>query len=128
MMLKPGAVVYAKDIGRIAKFYEKVALLTVTHADDDHIVLESGAIELVVHAIPKEIAESISIAEPPLVREETPIKLFFPIPSLADARKMAAAMGGQLSPSQREWEAEGFRACDGYDPEGNVVQFRQTVL
>lgn len=124
---KPGAVLYAKDIQRMAKFYEGVALLTVTHAERDHVVLESDAIQLVIHGIPKAIADSITIAEPPVVREDTPIKLVFPVPSLADARARAAALGGHLNPSQKEWQAHGFRACDGHDPEGNVVQLRQDV-
>jgi predicted enzyme related to lactoylglutathione lyase len=127
MTPKPGAVVFAKDLQRVAKFYEEVVLLTVTHSERDHVVLESAAIQLVVHAIPQQIAKSISITEPPTVREETPIKLFFPVPSLAEARARASALGGQLNPSQKEWEARGFRACDGYDPEGNVVQLRQNV-
>jgi hypothetical protein len=28
---------------------------------------------------------------------------------------------------EKEFEARGFRACDGYDPEGNVVQLREDV-
>jgi predicted enzyme related to lactoylglutathione lyase len=128
---KPGAVLYAQDIQRIAKFYEGVALLTVVHAEPDHVVLESDAIQLVIHAIPKAIADTITITEPPLVREDTPIKLFFPVPSLADARARAAALGGCLSPSHKEWEwpAHGFfRVCDGCDPEGNVLQLRQDLV
>ena len=35
---------------------------------------------------------------------------------------------GALYPSHKEWDARGFRACDGYDPEGNIVQLRKSVL
>ena len=128
MLPKPGAVIFAKNIERIAKFYEGVALLAVVHAEPDHVVLESDAIQLVIHGIPKAIADSITITQPPAVREDTPIKLFFPVPSLADARARAAALGGHLNPSQKEWQARGFRACDGHDPEGNVVQLRQDAV
>jgi predicted enzyme related to lactoylglutathione lyase len=82
---------------------------------------------LVLHAIPTHIAESISISEPPEIREETPIKLFFPVASISQARAAAPALGGQVGPVEREWEFWCIRACDGYDPEGNVFQLRQNV-
>lgn len=125
---KPGAVVFAKDIRKVARFYEQLIPLSVTHTESSHIVLESDVMQLVIHGIPKKIADSIHVATPPAVREETPIKLFFPVASLVDARIRAEQLGGQLGPSKKEWEARGFRACDGYDPEGNVFQLRQTVL
>jgi predicted enzyme related to lactoylglutathione lyase len=124
---KPGAVVFAKGLEHLAKFYEQLLSLSVTHAEPDHVVLESEQFELVVHAIPGHIASSIIITEPPEVREETPIKLFFPVVSLAAARAAASLLGGQLNPSQSEWAGNGFRACDGHDPEGNVFQLRQNV-
>ncbi len=46
---------------------------------------------------------------------------------IEDARKQAAALGGQVGPKAREWQARGFRACDGFDPEGNVFQVRETA-
>lgn len=122
-----GAVIFAKDITRLAAFYEQLCGLAVVHAEGDHIVLESGAVQIVVHAIPKRIAQTITITQPPVVREETPIKLFFAVPDLAQARLRAAELGGQIAPAAREWEARGFRACDGHDPEGNVIQLRQRL-
>lgn len=95
-------------------------------ADGGKVVLESAEFLLVVHAIPKEIADSISIASPPELRTNVPIKLFFPVASLAEARDKAASLGGALYPSDKEWGGRGFRACDGYDPEGNIVQLRES--
>lgn len=124
---KPGAVVFAKGLERLAEFYEQVLSLSVTRAESDHVVLESEEFQLVVHAIPEHIASSISISVPPEVREETPIKLLFSVASIAEARSLAPSLGGHVDPSQREWEAHGIRACDGCDPEGNVFQLRQNV-
>jgi predicted enzyme related to lactoylglutathione lyase len=124
---KPGAVVFAKDPARVAKFYEVIAGLSVVQVENGHVILESGVIQVVVHAIPQRIADTITIASPPKLRDERAVKLFFPVASLAEARDKALAMGGGLSPVKKEWEARGFRACDGYDPEGNVVQFREDV-
>jgi len=125
LMTKPGAVIFAKQLERMASFYSEVLLLPVTHAEGDHVVLESDVFQLVMHAIPRQIADTIAISDPPAIREETPIKLFFPVASLADARARAALRGGQLNPSSHEWTARGFRACDGHDPEGNVLQLRE---
>jgi predicted enzyme related to lactoylglutathione lyase len=120
-----GAVIFAKDPARVAKFYEDLVPMTVTRREPDHVVLESPVAQLVVHAIPRQIADSIEIASPPERRTQTPIKLFFAVESLAGVRARAAALGAALDAPEREWEWEGCRICDGHDPEGNVVQFRQ---
>lgn len=125
---KSGAVLFAKDLPRVAKFYEELLTMTVSVSEPDHIVLESTEFQLVVHAIPKKVAKSIKITSPPVRRTEVPTKLFFPVASLAETRVKAAALGGELNPKNKEWEARAFRACDGHDPEGNVVQFRENAL
>ncbi len=124
---KSGAVLFAKDLPRVASFYEELLGLPVVVADGEKIVLESAEFLLVVHAVPREVAESISITSPPELRTDVPIKLFFPVASLAEARVKASCLGGALYPSQKEWGGKGFRACDGYDPEGNIVQFRESA-
>lgn len=125
---KHGAVVFAKDLERIAHFYGKLLSMSVARADPHHVVLETDAFELVIHAIPETIARSIDVANPPSLRDEAPIKLQFPAANIAEAREIAAASGGQVNPVQREWEFDGVRVCDGYDPEGNVFQLRQPAL
>ena len=119
-----GAIVHAKDIARLARFYAEVAALEVMHEVDDHIVLESESLELVIVAIPAATAARIEIASPPARRENTAFKLVFVVDSLADARAAAAQAGGGLNPPDKEWDFQGARVCDGFDPEGNVVQFR----
>ncbi len=93
---RAGAVVYAKDPARVAAFYEGPA-----------------------------IAASIVIETPPERRQDTPIKLVLPVSSLQAVRMAAARLGGALNAPEREWAWRGWRFCDGHDPEGNVVQFRQ---
>jgi predicted enzyme related to lactoylglutathione lyase len=53
--------------------------------------------------------------------------LCLPVVSIAAARSLAVAHGGAIKSPQHEWEARGFRACDGYDPEGNVIQVRESA-
>jgi len=125
---KPGAVLFAKDLTRMAQFYSSVAGLAVVLSESKLIVLESPLMQLVLHGMPKRIAESISITTPPALRENAAAKLVFPVASLAAARVSASAVGGGLLPPKKEFASRGFRACDGNDPEGNVVQFRQHVV
>jgi predicted enzyme related to lactoylglutathione lyase len=61
------------------------------------------------------------------VRHDSYLKVCLPVASLAEARARAEALGGRLYPAQQEWQARGFRACDGHDPEGNVFQLRESA-
>ncbi len=122
---KSGAVLYAKNVARVCTFYQEVAGLEMIRAEDDHVVLESPVFQLVILAVPAAIAATFEVATPPIPRTETPIKLFFPVVSIDEARRAAARLGGGLNPADRVWVYQGFNICDGYDPEGNVVQFRE---
>jgi predicted enzyme related to lactoylglutathione lyase len=122
-----GAVVFAKDVARVARFYEEVAGLARMHEVADHVVLESEGYELVVVAIPAEIAARIVITTPPERRESTAVKLVFWVEDIDTARAAARAAGGELNPPEREWSFQGSRVCDGHDPEGNVIQLRQQL-
>lgn len=120
-----GAVVFAVDIPRLTAFYSQVMQLPVLVVEPDFALLASPTFELVIHAIPAQIAAQIEITVPPQRREDTPIKLGFLVASLAEARVRAATLGGQIDPVEREWEFRGSRRCDGHDPEGNVIQLRE---
>ena len=120
-----GAIVHAKDIQRVARFYAEVAGLEIVHEVADHVVLESETYELVVVAIPAATAARILIASPPARRENTAFKLSFRVDSLAQAREAARVAGGELNPPAKEWDFQGMRVCDGCDPEGNMIQVRE---
>jgi predicted enzyme related to lactoylglutathione lyase len=124
---RPCAVVFAKDVSKLAGFYRDVAGMKEAHRDKDHVVLDDGSFELVIHGIPKQIAAQIRIATPPEVREDTALKLCLPVRAIEQARAKAAELGGKVGPKSKEWEARGFRACDGHDPEGNVFQVRESA-
>jgi predicted enzyme related to lactoylglutathione lyase len=121
------AVLYAIDITRVGNFYANVAGLRITHAERGHVVLESAAFQLVIVAVPRKIAASIHLTQPPQRRENTAIKLVFPVADLAAARQAAQSHGGQIDGPEREWLFQDSRVCDGHDPEGNVVQFRESA-
>lgn len=124
---KPGAVVFAKHVGKLARFYREVAGMEEIHADTGHIVLDGGHFQLVVHNIPKKVAATIEITEPPRIRDSIPIKICLPVLSIDAARTLAATLGGNVGAKENEWQARGFTACDGHDPEGNVFQVRESA-
>ncbi|MCX2862912.1 hypothetical protein OOZ63_13830 [Paucibacter sp. PLA-PC-4] len=120
-----GAVIFAKDLQRLARFYEQVIGLSRQQEAADHVLLAGSGFELVIHAIPARIAADIVITTPPERRSETPIKLFFNIASLQVARESAQRLGGDIVADEQGWLIRGARVCDGLDPEGNVLQLRQ---
>jgi hypothetical protein len=63
----------------------------------------------------------------PSKEREAYVKPFFIVTSLEETRQRAAALGGQLEPAGKEWEARGFRACEATDPDGNPIQFREII-
>lgn len=124
-MPRAAAVVYAKNLKRIAEFYQRVASLSLKRAAEDHVVLVSESFELVVIQIPRHLAESIEIEEPAVRRTQNPIKLVFFVENIAVAREVANTRSVALNAPDDEWVFEGNRVCDGHDPEGNVFQLRQ---
>jgi predicted enzyme related to lactoylglutathione lyase len=124
---KPSAVIFAKEVVALARFYREVAEMSEVHKDKDHIVLDEAGFQIVIHGIPKRSTETIEITTPPEVREETPIKICLPVSSSEGSRTKAAELGGRIGAKNKEWSARGFRACDGHDPEGNVFQVRESA-
>lgn len=119
---KPSVVVFVADVRRMSSFYRELAAMKLLHEADDHAVMEIDGLQLVVHAL---AGERRVPADRARVREDSYVKLCLPVPSIAAARSFAAAHGGAIKAPEHEWEARGFRACDGHDPEGNVIQVRE---
>lgn len=124
---KAGAVLFAKDVARLAAFYARVLAVVPKQAQAEKVVIEAEDFLLVIHAIPPASAAKVEISSPPVLRENVPVKLFLPVRSLAQVRLSAEQLGGGMKPAGSEWSGPDFRACDGFDPEGNVVQFREVL-
>ena len=118
-------VLYAKKVDRVVAFYSAVLGLQIGGGDGSYVVLESPGFQLVVLSIPEDIASSITITAPPTRRANAAVKPVFFVPSISAVRAAAEALGGMLSPTVSEWVFQGFIVCDGLDPEGNVIQFRE---
>jgi hypothetical protein len=120
-----GLVVFAKDRERVSAFYRETLSLVVVESDPSLDLLRGDGYEVVVHAIPPQHAAEIVIAPPPAPREETSFKPTFVVANLAAVRDAATRTGGYLKPEEDAWHFRGCVVLDGWDPEGNIVQFKQ---
>lgn len=119
---RAGLLIYATDIDRVARFYEALLGMVRIHETPELAVLESPDIQMVVHRHPPEIASAVVIESPP-ERRVTALKFFFTVPSLANARAAARALGGTVD--KEEWPGIGFTVCNAVDPEGNIFHLRE---
>jgi predicted enzyme related to lactoylglutathione lyase len=120
-----GLVIFAKNKELVSSFYQQALGLKLEESDKTHDLLVGQGHEVVVHAISKAYANSIEIASPPVPRDETPMKPTFVVEDLEVVRSAAKATGGFLKPLKQAWKFRGFVVLDGWDPEGNIVQFKQ---
>jgi hypothetical protein len=123
-----GLVVFAKNKKRVSVFYQRTLSLVAEESEPSHDLLRGGGYEVVVHAIPRKIAAGIRIAHPAVPRADRPFKPTFVVASLESVRAAAVKTGGHLKPADGAWHFRGCTVLDGWDPEGNVVQFKQRDL
>lgn len=119
------AVCFVADVQRIRDFYRTVIGMAIVTDESNYAILAIPGFELVIHGIPNEPAPELLPSGLPRVREDCYLKICLPVESIEDARSRATRLGGLIKDVGHEWSARGFRACDGYDPEGNVFQVRQ---
>ena len=117
--------VFAKQVDKVSLFYQQALGLKVEVSDKTHDLLVGQNYEVVVHAISKAYAQSIEIELPPKRRDDVALKPTFVVDDLEVVRAAAKANGGFLKPIKQAWRIRGFFVLDGYDPEGNVIQFKQ---
>jgi predicted enzyme related to lactoylglutathione lyase len=117
--------VFAKQVDKVSLFYQQALGLKVEVSDKTHDLLVGQNYEVVVHAISKAYAQSIEIELPPKRRDDVALKPTFVVDDLEVVRAAAKANGGFLKPIKQAWRIRGFIVLDGYDPEGNVIQFKQ---
>ena len=122
-----GLVVYAKDKNGVSAFYQQALNLAVIESEDLYDLLRGRVYEVVVHSIPKQYAAQINIARPPVPRDDSAFKPTFVVADLEVVRKAAKSTGANLKPIEMAWSFRGYTMLDGWDPEGNIVQFKQPL-
>jgi predicted enzyme related to lactoylglutathione lyase len=120
-----GLCIFAKNVKQVSLFYQQALGLKVQESDKTHDLLVGQDHEVVVHAISKAYAQSIEIESPPKCRDDAAMKPTFVVDDLEVVRAAAKANGGYLKPMKQAWRIRGYVVLDGWDPEGNVVQFKQ---
>ena len=123
--VRQALVVFAKSKKKVSAFYRQTLGLDVSEEGPTHDLLQGKGIEVVVHSIPRKYAAEINITKPPRIREEMPFKPAFVVPDLEAVRIAAKTTGGFLKPNEAAWHFRGATVLDGWDPEGNVVQFKK---
>ncbi|MFM8756083.1 MAG: VOC family protein [Limnohabitans sp.] len=126
--MQTGLVVFAKNRKRVCAFYQQALGLEVQESAASHDLLWGPGCEVVVHAMAREYAAGIRLSRPPAPRQDTPFKPTFVVPCLEAVRRAVKATGGFLKPATEAWHFRGHRVLDGWDPEGNVVQFKQAQV
>lgn len=122
-----GLAVYAVDLDRLVAFYRGVLDLAEVERGPGFVTLADTSCELSVVAIPAEIAAGLTVGSPPRPQEDAALKPVFVVASLAEVAVRAAELGGGTRDQDSAWTFRGLRRLDGFDPEGNVVQFAEVV-
>jgi len=112
------AMIFVKDLERMTRFYRDAIGLAPRPRSrgDDWVEFDAGGAALALHAIPAELASDITVTDPPVAREATPLKLVFEVADLDAARRHLIDHGAVM------FDVRPWGACDGLDPEGNVFQ------
>ncbi len=122
---RAGLFIYAKDLERLASFYQTLLGMSRAHAAPGLVVLRSSDLQITVNAMPAHVAAQVQIASPPVARDNAAYKFFFTVPSLQHAAQAASALGGEVLSEQ--WSGSGFVVRNAVDPEGNIFQVRESA-
>ena len=114
-------LVFAKDLEKLVAFYRDAFAMTRRDTSDPGYVemTVGGAVALTIHALPPDIARSITVSTPPAWRDESALKICFATTDLAAGRQRIVDLGGQ---AKEIWSWDGRSLCECTDPEGNVIQ------
>jgi hypothetical protein len=119
------AVLFVKDLERVAAFYVGALAMTRAPGDEYHAILDCDGFELIIHRIPQQIAETIVITQPPVRRVLSAIRLDFPVSSIDVSRRLARSLGGDVDDRPPPWADPDANLFFGYDPEGNQFGISQ---
>jgi predicted enzyme related to lactoylglutathione lyase len=110
------AVLYVRDLERMAAFYEGCVGLEPGESGSGYRGLRSETWTLWLVAGEQSAAKGSVTSR----RSHNPLKIAFEVPSIEAAAARAAELGGSLD--ERRWNFGGLDRRDAVDPEGNVIQ------
>lgn len=115
-------ILFAKDMNAMLAFYEGILgleRLSSPEDSEDFVSLNAGGIQISLHKIPQRYARNIEITEPPIPREEVPMKVAFRVANVDEIRAKLESHGVEMRKVQKGGTV---CFCDGIDPEGNIFQ------
>ena len=115
-------ILFAKDMKAMLAFYEGILgleRLSSPENSEDFVSLSAGGIQISLHKIPKRYAKNIEITDPPIPREDIPMKVAFRVENIAEMRARIESHGVEMRKIQK---GSNVCFCDGIDPEGNIFQ------
>jgi predicted enzyme related to lactoylglutathione lyase len=118
-----GLVLYAADVDKLSTFYARALGFAIRSGEDNHVVLESHGLQLVV--LRRHVASAEPITTPAALRSDVALKPVFVVSSIAAVRECANALGGHVDDTSKEWVFGPHTVCDSVDIEGNVFQLRE---
>lgn len=114
------AVLFVKNLDRVASFYRAALGLDCVQQSAEHWCFDCRGFEFTVHRIPTALAQGIVTSQPPQRREGASLRLTFPVVDTVAVRAAAHLLGGQIDNSPPQWAARDADVFLGCDPEGNV--------
>lgn len=120
------ATLFVKDLKRVSAFYAQALGMIQTQGDEHHVILNCRGFNLIVHQIPQHIAAGITSEQPLPRRGEASLRLNFPVTSIAEARRLARSLGGEVDEVPPAWAGPNANTFLGYDPEGNVFKLNES--
>lgn len=119
--------IYSSNIKALGDFYKEALDLQEIEKSDDYICLARKGIEINIIKMNSKSGNVIKPEKYLHIREETPIKCSFLVDTFEQVRKANERFGGMLKDEKNAWEWRGELHLDGYDPEGNVLQYRKVI-
>jgi predicted enzyme related to lactoylglutathione lyase len=120
MTSRVSALIFAKRLSIVSEFYQAVFGARASAGDAHHAVLAFGGFDLKIHQIPQHLAVAVAVTSPPERREQTAIRLDYPVTDLERSRREAARLGGVIDEVPPPWAGTDTTFFLGHDPEGNV--------
>lgn len=120
------ATLFVQDLTRVSVFYAQALGMTQTQGDEHHVILNCRGFNLIVHQIPQHLAAGITSAQPPHRRVDGALRLNFPVRSIAETRRLARSLGGEVDDTPPAWAGPNANTFLGHDPEGNVFKLSES--
>ena len=121
-----GAVIDVQRLELTRAFYVACLGLVVVEHDDTTVMLRSDEWTLHLVTVPAAVAATIELSEPPRRRAESPLKPVFEVVGIEALRGRIAELGGKARPAGTRPFVRRRLALDAVDPEGNLIQLRET--